>query len=34
MNELVGTLNLFFKKVSKCEIQFQLPEHFALPKKS
>ena len=34
MNEIVTAMNLFFTKLTKNQIQFQLSEHFALPKKS
>lgn len=34
MQELIGTMNTFFKKMSRSNIQFQLSEHYALPKKT
>ena len=33
MNELVNNMNTFFKKISKGHIQFQLSDHYQLPKK-
>lgn len=33
MNDLVNTMNIFFKKISKGHIQFQLSEQYLLPKK-
>jgi len=34
MNDLVGTINLFFSRISKGHIQFQLSEHYTIPKKN
>jgi hypothetical protein len=34
MSDLVGTINVFFGRISKGHIQFQLSEHYANPKKS
>jgi len=34
MHEIVTAMNLFFTKLTKNQIQFQLSEHYALPKKS
>lgn len=34
MQELIGTMNAFFKKMSRSNIQFQLSEQYALPKKA
>lgn len=33
MNELIGTINQFFKKISKNHIQFHLSEHYTIHKK-
>ena len=33
MNDLINTMNTFFKKISNNQIQFQLPEQYVLPKK-
>jgi hypothetical protein len=33
MNEIVGSLNQFFKKISKNEIHFEIPEQYSISKK-
>jgi hypothetical protein len=34
MSDLVGTINLFFSKISKGHIQFQLSEQYSIPKRN
>lgn len=34
MSDLVSTMNLFFSKISKGQIQFQLSEQYSIPKRN